>query len=72
MSEGRVRRLTGEEIVALRFATQRQLSRLADKPSLSDHQHAQRAALRRALRTLRDGAFEHGCELRPVRAGGEA
>ena len=72
MSEEAVRRLTGEEVVALRFAAHRQLSRWAAKPSLSDHQHAQRAALRRAVHTLRDEAFEHGCELHPVRVDGVA
>jgi hypothetical protein len=70
MSEKPARCLTGEEVGALRFAAHRQLSRWADKASLNDRQHAQRAALRRAVRTLQDGAFEHGCELRPVRAGG--
>jgi hypothetical protein len=64
MSEEAVRRLTGEE--------HRQLSRWAAKPSLSDHQHAQQAALRRAVQTLRDEAFEHGCELHPVRVDGVA
>jgi hypothetical protein len=56
-------RLSGDEVVALKFASHRQLSRWA-RPGLSEHQHAQRAALRRAVRVLQDKAFEHGCELR--------
>lgn len=70
MSEAPSRHLTGEEVVALRFAANRQLSRWADTPRLSDHQHSQRAALRRAVRILQDGALTHGCELRSPSAGG--
>lgn len=61
--------LSGEEIVALKFAAHRQLARWANKPRLSEHQHAQRAALRRAARVLQDETFAHGCDLRPRRAG---
>jgi hypothetical protein len=61
--------LSGEEVVALKFAAHRQLARWSDKPRLSEHQHAQRAALRRAARVLQDNAFAHGCELQPRRAG---
>lgn len=57
-------RLSGDEILALRFAAHRQLTRWASKSGLSAHQHAQRAALRRAVQVLHDKAFEHGCELR--------
>jgi hypothetical protein len=71
MTEPLTRRLTGEEIVALKFAAHRQLTRWANKPRLSDHQHAQRSALRRAVRLLQDEAFAHGCELRSARAGDE-
>jgi hypothetical protein len=59
-------RLSGEEVVALRFAAHRQLSRWA-RPGLSTHQHAQRAALRRAARVLRDKTLARGCDLRAVR-----
>jgi len=61
--------LNGQEVVALKFAAHRQLARWANKPRLSDHQHAQRAALRRAVRVLQSDAFTHGCELRPRRTG---
>jgi len=56
-------RLLGDEVVALKFAAHRQLSRWA-RPGLSSHQHAQRAALRHAVRVLQDRAFVRGCELR--------
>jgi hypothetical protein len=57
-------RLSGDEILALKFAAHRQLSRWASKPSLSAHQHGQRAALKRAVHVLQDKALAHGCELR--------
>jgi len=62
MSDTPTARLSGDEVIALRFAAHRQLSRWA-KPGLNAHQHAQRAALRRAVRVLRDKALEDGCEL---------
>jgi len=62
-------RLSGDEVVALKFASHRQLSRWA-RPGLSKHQHAQRAALRRAVRVLQDKAFANGCELRAPGANG--
>jgi len=58
-------RLSGDEVVALKFAAHRQLSRWA-RPGLSTHQHAQRAALRRAVRVFQEKAFARGCELRAV------
>jgi hypothetical protein len=57
-------RLSDEEIVALKFAAHRQLARWSNKPQLSSHQHAQRNALKRAVRVLQDNAFTGGCELR--------
>ncbi|MGI9098177.1 MAG: hypothetical protein ACR2H2_06735 [Solirubrobacteraceae bacterium] len=63
MSTHPTARLSGHEIVALKFAAHRQLSRWASKPGLSAHQHAQRAALKRAVQALQDKAFSHGCEL---------
>ncbi|MGI9096901.1 MAG: hypothetical protein ACR2H2_00110 [Solirubrobacteraceae bacterium] len=56
-------RLSGDEIMALKFAAHRQLARWSNKRDLSPHRHAQRAALVRAVRTLQDKAFAHGCEL---------
>ena len=63
MSAESAARLSGDEIVALKFAAHRQLSRWAGKPGLSAHQHAQRAALKRAVQVLQDRTFAHGCEL---------
>jgi hypothetical protein len=63
-------RLSGEEIVALRFAAHRQLARWAKKPRLSPDQHTRRSALKRAVRVLHDQAFAHGCELHAPDSGG--
>ncbi len=63
MSDRPARRLSADQIVALRFAAHRQLARWSNKPQLSPHQHAQRTELRRAAHILRDDAFAHGCEL---------
>jgi hypothetical protein len=56
-------RLSGNEVVALKFAANRQLARWAHKGDLSRRQHTRRAALVRAVRTLQDKAFAGGCEL---------
>jgi hypothetical protein len=56
--------LSGEQILALKFAAHRQLARWANKPKLSAHQHGQRSALKGAVRVLQDKAFARGCELR--------
>jgi len=64
-------RLSGDEILALKFAAHRQLSRWASKPELSAHQRAQRAALKRAVHVLQDKASAHGCDLRAHSAEGE-
>jgi len=64
-------RLSGEEIVALKFAAHRQLSRWASKPELSAHQRAQRVALKRAVGVLQDKALARGCELRAHSDEGE-
>jgi hypothetical protein len=58
------RRLSGEEIRALKFAAHRQLARWVNKPKLSPHQYGQRSALKGAVRVLQDEAFVRGCELR--------
>jgi hypothetical protein len=60
-------RLSGDEIVALRFAAHRQLSRWA-RPGLSARQ--QRAALRRAVGVLQERTFARGCELRALGKNG--
>lgn len=58
-----VDRLSGEEIMALKFAAHRQLARWSNKRELSAHQQAQRTALADAARILATHAFAHGCEL---------
>jgi len=58
------RRLTGDEIQALKFAAHRQLARWANKRELQPRQLARRAALVGAVRILEDKAFAEGCELR--------
>ena len=63
MSDHSTRRLSADEITALKFAAHRQLTRWAAKARLSPHQQAQRPALVRAVRVLEDQAFTHGCEL---------
>jgi hypothetical protein len=69
MSTNPAARLSSDEIRALKFAAHRQLSRWASKPGLSAHQHAQRAALKRAVQTIQHKAFAHGCELQARSAG---
>ena len=64
MSDEPTRRLSGEEVLTLKFAAHRQLAGWANEPKLSAHQHGQRAALRGAVRVLQDELFAHGCELR--------
>jgi hypothetical protein len=59
------RRLTAEQILALKFAAHRQLARWANKPELHPRQRARRAELVRAVRVLEDRALAAGCELRP-------
>jgi hypothetical protein len=57
-------RLSGDHVLALKFAAHRQLARWSNKPKLSPHQHGQRSALKGAVRILQDQAFAGGCELR--------
>jgi len=64
MSDAPAPCLTGDEIGALKFAAHRQLARWSNNPRLSPHQHAQRTALKHAVRVLQDQAFAHGCQLR--------
>ncbi len=63
-SDEAVRQLSGEQVLALKFAAHRQLARWSSKPKLSPHQHGQRSALKGAVRVLQDQAFARGCELR--------
>jgi hypothetical protein len=63
MSDPPSGRLSGEEILALKYAAHRQLARWADRPRLSPDQHARRNALKRAVGVLHDRAFAHGCQL---------
>ncbi len=63
MNDEPARRLSADEIVALKFAAHRQLARWAHKEKLSQHQHARRIALVRAVRILEDKAFVSGCNL---------
>jgi hypothetical protein len=64
-------RLSGEEVLALRFAAHRQLARWSNKPRLSSDQQARRNALKHAAGVLRDPAFAHGCELHGPATGGQ-
>lgn len=67
MTEQPTRRLSSDEIIALKFAAHRQLARWSNKPRLSSHQHARRNALKHAVRILEDNAFRGGCELHAPR-----
>jgi len=60
MNDEQTRRLSGDQVLALKFAAHRQLARWSNKPKLSPHQHAQRTALTRAVRILQDHAFAGG------------
>jgi AraC-like DNA-binding protein len=57
MSVSPARRLTANQIAALRFAARRQLARWSNKTGLSPRQQAQRAELRRAADILKDDAL---------------
>jgi hypothetical protein len=71
MSDAPGGHLSGDDILALKFAAHRQLARWAKKPRLSPRQHAQRNALKRAVTVLQDQAFADGCELRAPNDGRE-
>lgn len=64
MTDPTVHRLSGDEIVALKFAAHRQLARWANRGQLRPREHARRIALIRAVRTLQHKAYSAGCELR--------
>lgn len=59
----RTRRLSADEIAALRYAARRQLTRLANRRNLQPRQQAQRATLIRAVRVLDDRVLARGCTL---------
>jgi hypothetical protein len=71
MSDELLSRLSGDEVVALKFAAHRQLARWSKKPRLSPSHQRQRAALKSAVRVLQGQAFAHGCELRVPGAEGD-
>jgi hypothetical protein len=70
MSHAAAGRLSGEEILALKFAAHRQLARWVKRPRLTPRKQAQRTTLKRAVAVLQDPAFADGCELRPPSDGG--
>jgi len=59
--------LSREELLALKFAVHRQLSRWSSKPLVARKQ-AQRDALLAAVRSLDDDRLARGCQLRPTLA----
>jgi hypothetical protein len=63
------RRLSRDEILALKYAAHRQLARWAKARPLHPRQHERRAALVTAVRTLEDPSFVYGCELRAIDGG---
>jgi hypothetical protein len=71
VSDEPMSRLSGDQVLALKFAAHRQLARWSSKPKLSAHQHGQRSALKSAIRVLQDQAFAGGCELRAPDAEGD-
>jgi hypothetical protein len=69
---GAPRRLSREEVQALKFAAHRQLARWAKNSHLRPRQREQRTNLVRAVRVLDDQAFAEGVELRAARDGSGA
>lgn len=63
MSDAPEARLSGEELLALKFAACRQLARWDNRPRLRPNQRARRTALKRAVGVLQEHAFAHGCDL---------
>jgi hypothetical protein len=58
--------LSREEVLALKFAAHRQLTRWARSRPLPPRQETRRDALINAVRTLEDPAFTDGCEVHPL------
>ena len=67
MTEPVARRLSREQLLALKFAAHRQLARWAKTRQLRPRQQAQRSSLVSAVRVLEDQALADGCELTPIR-----
>jgi hypothetical protein len=67
MTEPVARRLSREQLLALKFAAHRQLARWAKTRQLRPRQQAQRTSLVSAVRVLEDQALADGCELMPIR-----
>jgi hypothetical protein len=63
--------LSGEEVLALKFAGPSPARTMGQEARLSPHQHAQRNALKRAVGVLQSHAFAQGCELRVCASNGE-
>jgi hypothetical protein len=66
MSAPTPRRLSRDQLLALKFAVHRQLARWAKARQLRPRQQAQRAALVSAVRVLEDKALADGCDLTPT------
>jgi len=60
--------LSREELLALKFAAHRQLSRWANSQPLVARKQARRDALLAAVRSLDDDRLAGGCQLRPTAA----
>ena len=58
-----------DELLALKFAAHRQLSRWANSQPLGARKQARRDALLAALRVLDDRTLAHGCHLHPTPHG---
>ena len=59
-------RLSRDELLALKFAAHRQLSRWANSPPPGARRQARRDALVSAVRTLDDSRLARGCHLHPA------
>jgi hypothetical protein len=66
MSESIHRRLSRDQLQALKFAGHRQLARWAKRGPLGPRRQAQRRVLVSAVRVLEDQAFAEGCELTAI------
>jgi hypothetical protein len=66
MSDPTQRRLSRDQLLALKFAAHRQLARWAKNRPLRPRQQVQRTALVSAVRVLEDQAFAEGCELTAI------
>lgn len=58
--------LSRDELLALKFAAHRQLSRWAKSQPLDARRQARRDTLLAAVRTLDDARLSCGCQLRPT------